>query len=172
MTTTPSDLSVSANESKQLNDEIASLLIPIADQQLLLPTVSVAEMLPYKKPQIRDTQIDILPSWFLGNVLWRGVMVPMFSYEAINGQPIPSIKGVSQMAILNNTGASDQLPFICFPTQGIPRLNRISVDAIKVDENQTLANFDEMHVIINDDAAIIPNIQKIEQAVAALLGLS
>ncbi len=171
MTTVPSDIT-SANESDALSNDIASLLIPIADQQLLLPTVSVAEMLPYKKPQMRDTQIDILPNWFLGNVLWRGIMVPMFSYEAINGFPIPSVRGVSQMAILNNTGANPQLPFLCFPTQGIPRLNRVSEDLIKIDATQAPASYDEMRVLINDESAVIPNVQKVEQAVAALLGMS
>lgn len=151
------------------NTEIASLLVPIANRQLLLPTVSVAEMLPFQKPQLRDSEFSQLPTWFLGSVRWRGVKVPMVSYEALNGDDIPPIKGVSQMAILNNTGVDSSLPFLCFPTQGIPRLSRVTPELIKEDSSQARMIYDEMSIIVNEESAVIPDIKKIEQAVVALL---
>lgn len=151
--------------------EIPSLVIPIQDGKLILPTVSVAEMLPYKKPKWSDIETAQVSSWFLGHVLWRGIKVPMISYEAINGGNIPAAKGVSQMAILNNTGVSSQLPFLCFPTQGIPHISRVMPNAIKEDVTQTAKPYDEMNILVNDEPATIPNVKKLEQAVVTLLGL-
>lgn len=148
--------------------EIPSLIIPIAQRNVLLPTVSVAEMLPFVKPQLRHT--DLLP-WFLGNVQWRGVSVPMFSYERINGDEPAAIKATSQMAILNSTGVSSSLPFLCFPTQGIPRLSRVAPDSIKEDRQQVASAFDQMNVLVNGEAVAIPDVSKIEQALVDLLAL-
>ncbi|MFT7386900.1 MAG: chemosensory pili system protein ChpC [Candidatus Endobugula sp.] len=148
--------------------DIPSLIVPIANRELLLPTVSVAEMLPFIKPQLRPTG---LPSWFLGNVHWRGVVVPMFSYELISGElPLP-IKKTSQMAILNSTGISRSLPFLCFPTQGIPRLSRVSPDSIIEEKQTSLQAFDQLNVVINDDRVAIPDVSKIEQTLVELLHL-
>jgi chemosensory pili system protein ChpC len=152
------------------SSQIPSLLIPTGSRTLILPTVSVAEMLPYKKPQLRGVEINQYPSWFLGKVQWRGVMVPMFSYEAVSGDAIPALKATSQMTILNNTGVNLQLPFLCFPTQGIPKLSRVTSETIKEDTSQPLNIYDEMHIIVNDELATIPSIAKLEQLVANLLG--
>jgi chemosensory pili system protein ChpC len=148
--------------------DIPSLIIPIAHRQLLLPTVSVAEMLPFVKPQLR--QVDLAP-WFLGNVTWRGVTVPMISYELINGAQALPIKATSQMAIINSTGVSAALPFICFPSQGIPRLSRVSPEIIKEDKIVALQAFDQMNVVVNEEVVTIPDVSRLEQEVVNLLGL-
>jgi chemosensory pili system protein ChpC len=148
--------------------DISSLIIPIAHREVLLPTVSVAEMLPFVKPQLRQTD---LASWFLGNVTWRGVAVPMISYELINGeQPLP-ITATSQMTIVNSTGVSDALPFFCFPTQGIPRLSRVSSEIIKEDKDRPLQAFDQINVTVNNDTVAIPDVSKLEREIVSLLDI-
>jgi len=122
------DIPAVGNAEATLSDEIPSLLLPIADGKLLLPTVSVAEMLPYKSPQKPkvESAIGEIPEWYIGDLIWRGIMVPMISFEVANGEAMPTIKPTSQIAVLNSTANYSQLPFICFPTQGIPRLSRHS----------------------------------------------
>jgi len=155
-----------------IKDEVPSLIVPMANQQLLLPTVSVAEMLPFKAPRPpQPVEGIVLPLWYLGDVLWRGILVPMISYEAINGGDILEVKGVSQMAILNNTGVSVKLPFMSFPTQGIPRLSRVTDQTIVEDASQQRKAFDSMCVSVADEAAVIPDISKIERAYIDLMKL-
>ena len=166
MNNTQNIIATGASAEKKAN--IPSLIVPIANRDLLLPTVSVAEMLPFVKPQLRQTD---LPSWFLGNVHWRGVAVPMFSYELISGEQPLAIKNTSQMAILNSTGISRALPFLCFPTQGIPRLSRVSSDSIKEDKQHPLQAFDQMNAIVNGDGVSIPDVSKLEQELVDLLSL-
>lgn len=153
--------------------EMPSLLVPIGgEENLLLPTVAVAEMLPYKEPKYTEVfPEEGMPQWYLGDVLWRGVQVPMVSYEAINEQPMPEVKVVSQMVVLNNTGVHPKLPFICLPSQGIPRLNRVTKDDIA--ENQSISRraYDKLQVIVNGESAAIPDVEKIEHALVELMKL-
>ncbi len=39
-------------------NEVPSLLIPVAGKQLVIPTVSVAEMLPFRKPNLPSEHSD------------------------------------------------------------------------------------------------------------------
>lgn len=149
---------------------IPSLLVPISNKSIMLPTVSVAEMLPYRTPE-QLIPMEGKPAWFLGSVSWRGVMIPMISYEGISGHEMPNIKAVSQMVVLNSTGVHSKLPFLCFPTQGIPRLSRVLPDNIIEDTSQTCDTYDEMAVLVNDVAATIPNVAQLEQALVTLLAL-
>jgi len=166
--------SVNKNDSGAANtDEIPSLLVPMANAKLVLPTVSVAEMIPYQIPQARQTVVfDTIPDWYLGNLNWRGVSVPMLSYEQLNGEPAPEILPHSQILILNNTGISPQLPFVCIPTQGIPRLSRIAVNEISENTDAVLKEYDQMHVYVAGEQAAIPDLSKLERACVSMLGFA
>lgn len=154
-------------------NEIPSLLVPVGGTKLVLPTVSVAEMVPYQAPQARDkTVVETIPEWYLGTFNWRGVRVPMVSYELLNGDAAPSIVEHSQILILNNTGVSSKLPFLCMPTQGIPRLSRVAVDEISENTQVFCKDYDQMQVYIAGEQAVIPDVTKLEQICATLLGLS
>ncbi|MEX1032825.1 MAG: chemotaxis protein CheW [Cellvibrionaceae bacterium] len=140
--------------------EVASLLIPLADRQLLLPTVTVAEMVPYTKPE-RDPEA---PDWYLGDIMWREARVPLVSYEVMCGEPMPSFNGKSRIAVLNNTGVDEKLPFLAIATQGIPRLSRVKAEEIHELEGAKLALFDLMHVTHAGESVVIPDVAALEQA--------
>jgi len=152
-------------------NEIPSILIPIASGQLLIPTVSVAEMIPFQAPQ-PDSSITAKnqANWFLGNLYWRGTKVPMFSYEAMGGDHMAPIQPDSQVVILNSIGLSPKVPFVCFPTQGIPHLSRVMPTEISEVSGLPLAECDLMHVSIAGSQAIIPNIEILERNCLTLLG--
>ncbi|MBX2808298.1 MAG: chemotaxis protein CheW [Cellvibrionaceae bacterium] len=154
-------------------NEIPSLLIPMVEGQLLLPTVSVAEMIPYQTPQPSPSLAGKnQPPWYLGELSWRGVTVPMLSYEAINGGVTAEVQATSQVAILNNTGVSEQLPFIAMLTQGIPHLSRVVATEISENTDTPVKDYDQMQVFIAGEQAIVPNISRLERACIDLLGLS
>lgn len=160
---------ISDNESSV--SEIPSLLVPMVGHKLILPTVSVAEMTPYEAPQPHQAiEGDDIPDWYLGSMLWRGIMVPMISYEILNGEPLAPIQPESQVIILNNTGVSEQLSFICITTQGIPRLSRVAANEISQNTEATLRDYEEMRVYVAGEEAVIPNITKLEQACVNLFG--
>ena len=138
--------------------EVASLLIPLQGESMLLPNVTVAEIVPTAEFQV----VLNSPRWYLGNCQWRELTVPLLSLEALNGDEAPSFQARSRFAILNTTGVHEHLPFIAILTQGLPRLARVSEDEISERENETNRDYDLMHVSWAGELAFIPNINAIE----------
>src|SRR5690606_11369984 len=57
---------------------LTCLAIPLADRTLLIPNVVVAELIPYRAPQPSAG----MPAWFLGQINWRDLRLPLLSFEA------------------------------------------------------------------------------------------
>lgn len=138
--------------------EVASLLIPLNGQSILLPNVTVAEIVPVSDVQL----VEDSPVWYLGNCEWRELVVPLLSLEALNGEEKSSVHPRSRFAVLNTTGMHEHLPFIAILTQGLPRLARVSEDEISEREDVTKRPYDLMHVSWAGEQAAIPNINAIE----------
>jgi len=152
------------NEVKQLSSEteINSLLLPLAGRQLIVPAVTVAEMIPYQEPQKENQD---LPAWYLGEIVWRHSRVPCVSYELMCGDDVPSGNASCRIAVLNNSGVSERLPFLAVLTQGIPRLSRVGAEEIHEVADAELKTFDFMHVKHAGEELVIPDVASIQQAV-------
>lgn len=141
-------------------DEVACLMVPVTGRMLLMPSVSVAEMVPFTAV----SPIANSPDWLLGHYYWREQQVPLLSFEQINGEPRPDLHGQCRVAVLNNTGQSESLPFIGIMTQGIPRLARVVESEIQYLENADIKPYEQMQVSIAGEDAFIPNISALEKA--------
>ena len=53
--------------------EIYCLLVPLADDRLLVPRSCVTEVINYQAP----TPMDGAPPWYLGTIAWGGRRVPL-----------------------------------------------------------------------------------------------
>lgn len=140
--------------------EVLCMQLPLMDEMLLVPTVSIAEMAslrPFDK-------VDNTPDWFLGFYTWRGLSVPVVAFESLSGGVSPRLTAHGRVAILNNTGANSQLPFIGILTQNIPRMARVEESDISVNTGANIHNFDLMAVKFGSDSYKIPNISAIENA--------
>ena len=85
---------------KQLAEEgsgtdIPCMLLKLVDGQMLVPTVTVAEMAPIQPFDI----IPNTPDWFLGYYPWRNLRVPVLSYETMNMQSSPKIGARGRVAV-------------------------------------------------------------------------
>lgn len=144
-------------EQKKIR-EVASLLMPLQGQTILLPNVTVAEIIPVAHIQT----IQNAPVWYLGNCYWRELTVPLLSLEALNGEAVPTRHSNARFAVLNTTGIHPDLPFIAILTQGLPRLARVSEDEISVREDSDNRRCDLMHVSWAGEYTVIPDISVIE----------
>lgn len=140
--------------------EIPSLLLPLHGRLLLVPTVTVAEMVPMGP--YRDVADG--PDWFLGYFPWRGCDVPLLSFELLNGETDTPVVAKGRIAVLNNTGVSEDLPFIAIPTVGIPRMSRISADDIKEDTNTPKKPYELMRVTVGVEELAIPDVSALERS--------
>lgn len=137
---------------------ISSLYLPVGKTQLLLPNVSVAEVVSYQKPESSGNK----PDYFLGLFSWRGIRIPLISYELANGLEAAQITSNSRVAVINTIGEHQQnLPFFAIVTQGIPRLVKVSSDLNKHAEG-TLGKADAAHIRLDGEKAVIPNIEYLE----------
>lgn len=141
-------------------DEIPCLLVPVVNKTLLMPTVTVAEM----APMLAFTEIPDTPNWMLGRYPWREQWVPLLNYEVLNGESKAGVNPHGRVAVLNNTGISDELPFIAIVTEGIPRMSRVGVEDITEDTQAQKRPFDLMHVKVGLEELVIPDVAALEQA--------
>lgn len=146
--------------------EINSLLLPLLDRQLLLPAVTIAEMIPFQAPQKDD---DSFPDWYLGDIGWRQLRIPVVSYEVMSGDRMPPSGLSCRIAVLNNTGVSERLSFVGLLTQGIPRLSRVGADEVHEVKDAATKTFDLMHVTHAGEQLIIPDVSAMQQAVLDLI---
>lgn len=146
-------------DPEQLNPEIiASILIPLATRSLLVPTVAVAEIVPYHKPR----PIGESPDWLLGEFSWRDQRVPLMSLELLCGEQAPELHGGSKVAVFNNTGISDDLPFVAIASAGIPKLVQVSTEDLSVSQVDARP-FESLRVVLHGEEAVIPDISSLEQ---------
>ena len=133
----------------------------------VLPTVSVAEMAPVR--QLAGGEFDA--PWILGFYVWRQINVPVIAYDFLNGRPdSKELNPEGRIAVLNNTGVSEKVPFVAVHTQGIPKMVKIGASDISADATMDIGDFDTMGVKAHSQSAMIPNIQKLESLYAELLG--
>jgi chemosensory pili system protein ChpC len=144
---------------------IASMLLPVHGKSLLVPGVAVAEIVNYSYPE----RPDEAPSWYFGNIIWRKLAVPVVSFDVINGQEIPRVTANSRIAVLNNTGVSDDVPFIAIVMQGIPRLVRVNMKDISDDNDTALAPAELAAVRLGTDTVFIPDVSVLERAYVSYL---
>jgi chemosensory pili system protein ChpC len=145
-------------------EELATLLIPIENNNLILPNVSVAEIFDYTEPTVEED----VPTWYLGMLTWRKIRVPLISFEAINDQPFFSKNGGNKISIINGTVDSDRMPFWGIVTQGAPRLMRVSAQEIVEEKGASTGPAELMTVSVSGELASIPDISWIEQQLLQL----
>lgn len=144
--------------------ELATLLIPIDGKNLILPNVSVAEILDYQSPESQEDG----PTWYLGSLKWRTLTVPLVSFEAINDQPFFSQLETTKITIINGISNNAVLPFWGMLAQGSPRLMRVGAEEIIEDHSLSIGPGEVMAVNVNGEPARIPNLQWIEQQILEL----
>lgn len=155
---------------KEITD-ISSMLLPLQDRNLVLPGVSVAEIVTFVPPE-QESGYEDVPAWFLGNIFWRSQRVPMVSYEMLMGGASPQIRGHCRIAVMNNTGLNQQLNFFAIVLQSTPRLLRLTQEEILENPDKPLEPGEKAHVYVSGEEAVIPDISYIEQTIIDLLGLS
>lgn len=146
-------------------NELAALLIPVNGKQLVLPNVTVAEIIPFVEPR----SIDDVPDWYMGTFSWRNSVVPLVSFEAINDEDISSQNKDRRIVVLNGLVDSQRLPFCGLVTEGVPRLMRLMPSEVAVDEELEAGPSELSRVLVSGERAVIPNVDYIQQQVLQLL---
>ena len=148
----------------QAAGQVASQVLSLHGERVILPNTAVAEIGPYFKPEaLSDAIGKSAPEWLLGMITWRGISVPLISVETIFGSRYEEQSKRSSIAIINAVGDAAGVPYFAIVTQGIPRLLQVSATTLSAidetgDDNKAIA----CHVVFDGDVAIIPDMDEIE----------
>lgn len=145
--------------SQILTNFVASQVIPLQHENLLLPNTTVAEVIDYVAP----TPVEGAPEWYLGQISWRGLVIPVFSFEAMMNEAIAEPTAKSRVVVFNAISGKGEQSFYAMPTQGIPQLMRLNSKNVSiVDDASASSEVLHCHVVIGDQVAAIPNMDSIE----------
>ena len=145
--------------------DIRGVLITVPQGRLLLPNASVAEVITFSDPEA----IEGAPDWMLGNIRWRGWRLPLLSFSRLAGWSQEAGQIGAKVVVLKALGGNPKLPYFAVLSQGFPRLVTVSRAALSdLGEGGDIGEIGA-RVMLNDDAAVVPDLAAIEAQITAAL---
>ena len=111
---------------------IKCVIFTLRKQNILVPNALVAEIISVK--EIEECKCS--PDWFLGNMKWRGVDVPLLSFEAAGGMADVKVNLNTQAVVLYGVGKGEEVnksPYLALVMSGVPHVSQFSRNQIKTD---------------------------------------
>ena len=124
---------MSASSNEVSSHELYSLLIPLAQERLIVPRACVAEVITWQAPE----KVEGVPPWYLGTISWSGRPVPVISFEAACGQAVPTAGTRTRIVIFVALSSQVTGGYFGVITQGFPQLVRVNNDVVKSDPSRT-----------------------------------
>ena len=109
----------------------------------------------------------------MGTVSWRGVDLPVISFEAANGSKAGKVgEGENpRIIVINNIGSHhEKLAFFALVTQNIPRLVKVDNSNIEENTSDKKGAAEKLNVAINDEVAAIPDIDYLQDLLFKQIG--
>lgn len=151
----------------QVASVIASQIVPLHDEQLVLPNTTIAEIISFSPADIIPSSVKDAPDWLLGMIAWRGISIPVIAFERMAGGKYEPPGPRARLAVLNAAGGMPGAPFIAILTRAIPQLMQINQSVISlIEDTGETSPAVACHVVIAGNAAIIPDMDEIERQVA------
>ncbi|RMG56687.1 MAG: chemotaxis protein CheW, partial [Gammaproteobacteria bacterium] len=106
-------------------ERINSLLIPITDQNVLIPQTGLAEVIPREMIQ----PLKGVEPWLRGMIQWRGQQIPTISVEEMCGRH-PRASKDSRYVVLYAIEQIPGLQWYALEVSGIPHPLRLTPDQV------------------------------------------
>lgn len=145
--------------------DLVTLLLPVRGRSLLVPNVSVAEIMRMPELEVQEN----LPGWLRGLIAWRGLRIPLISFEALNDDPFAASSTDMRIAVLNGLSDGDKLPFYGILTQGSPRMLRLAQNEIVAVQGASRGPAESMVVNAAGEELVIPDLVWLEKQLLALV---
>lgn len=110
-------------------EELYSLLVPLADDRLIVPRACVAEVVRFSEPTVQEGA----HSWMLGTVSWNGRELPVVSFEGAIGKEVPVPTGRTRIVVFYASTGQLKTGYFGVLTQGFPQLVRVNRDVLKLE---------------------------------------
>ena len=147
-----------------LREELYSLLVPLANERLIVPRACVAEVISYQAP----AEMSNAPPWYLGLISWSGRSVPVVSFEGAFGQVLPTVSNRTRIVMFHAPGGKLQSGYFGMLTQGFPQLVRVNADVVRPDPSRSFPERSpvicQIHMV--NETPLIPDLQRLEEMIA------
>ena len=145
-------------------EEFYGLLVPLADERLIVPRACVAEVIAWQEP----TLMEGAPSWYVGTVGWNGRSVPVISFEGTLGRTLPQTGGRTRIVVVHCLGSRLQVGNFGILTQGFPQLVRLNPDVVKPDPTRSFPERSPVLCGIRmvNETPLVPDFEYLEELIA------
>jgi chemosensory pili system protein ChpC len=142
-------------------EELYSLLVPLANDRLIVPRACVAEVVRFSKPEQESGAHD----WMLGIVNWNGRQLPVVSFEGSIGKDVPAATGRTRIVVFASTTGKLRSGYFGLITQGFPQLVRVNRDVLKLDATEGWPEGAPIlcRVKMINEYPLIPDLEKLER---------
>ncbi len=150
--------------SEPVAEEFYGLLVPLADERLIVPRSCVAEVVAWQEP----APMAGAPSWYVGTVGWSGRTVPVISFEGTLGRTIPEASGRTRIVVLHCLGSRLAAGAFGILTQGFPQLVRLNPDVVKPDPTRSFPDLSPVLCGLRmvNEAPLVPDLEYLETMIA------
>lgn len=140
---------------------IACLLTPLTGKKLLLPNVTVAEVVPVGDLEPPPAGA---PEWHRGFVAWRELRVPVVAFETLNGEGAP--RENERVAILSGISGQRDLPYYGVIVQGVPGTAKVKIAQLEDLEGAPTGPMEFLKVRYQGELCVIPDLDALEARLA------
>ena len=146
------------------NQELYSLLIPLADERLIVPRACVAEVVRFTKPEQEEGAHD----WMMGTVNWSGRALPVVSFEGALGKDKPAATGRTRIVVFYASTGQLKPGYFGILTQGFPQLVRVNEDVLQLHTTEGWAPDAPVHCRVKmiNEFPLIPDLERLEAMLA------
>ena len=146
------------------NEELYSLLIPLAEDRLIVPRACVAEVVRFTAPEKEAGAHD----WMMGIVTWNGRELPVVSFEGAFGKEKPAATGRTRIVVFYASSGQLKSGFFGVLTQGFPQLVRLNEDVLQLHTTEGWPQDAPVlcRVKMINEFPLIPDLEKLEGMLA------
>jgi chemosensory pili system protein ChpC len=136
---------------------LKSIILTLRNELVVVPNAAVAEIISVQNVK----EVEDAPGWMLGKTTWRGVELPVVSFEAAGGDDAQAVNINTQIAVLYsaNTDEDKQYSYIGLAMHGVPHVSQFSRDQIQTDPD------------VSDDHPMVAQRVRINGAAASILDI-
>ncbi len=146
--------------------ELRGVLLPLQATHLLLPNVTVVEVIGFRE----EEPVKNAPGWLRGLVTWNQRRIPVVSFEYFVHQESAHAGYRARIALCHNLNGDARLPFIGILCKSIPRLARVNDQTVtEVQFQEIMPEMTLKHITYNGEDAWIPDLDKLADSCVKVL---
>ena len=146
------------------SEELYSLLIPLAEERLIVPRACVAEVVRFTNPETEEGAHD----WMMGTVNWSGRSLPVVSFEGALGKGKPATTGRTRIVVFYASTGQLKSGYFGVLTQGFPQLVRVNEDVLQLHTTDGWPKGAPVHCRVKmiNEFPLIPDLERLEAMLA------